>query len=378
MAAISTTIYSLNDVNTLVSNGFNYELPMETLTIISELSQQVGSPDYIRTPIFVKREHTTPYPHASASTTESSYTAGAFSSSSSSAGTKKARSNPKDTATNWESIRSSNSASASGSAAASSSGSRRGASSSIGRSDSAEKSQMDITINALRTHLNKLSDKNYIDIRNKVVDTLDALFCDGDGNGDGRQDSSADLTRISTLLFDIASNNRFFSKMYAELYAYLLKKYPRMRPIFDENLHKFTALFATIEYVEPSENYDRFCELNKINETRKSLAAFYVNLMHHGIISYHQILHITHILLEQIYTFIRMEGKKNEVDELAENIAILFQEEYYDRSSTSTDHTFIDGKPDREIVYEIARSKPKDFKSLTNKTIFKFMDIIDH
>ena len=36
--------YTLEDFNNLIFNGFNYELPSETLKIISELSLEVGSP----------------------------------------------------------------------------------------------------------------------------------------------------------------------------------------------------------------------------------------------------------------------------------------------------------------------------------------------
>ena len=49
--------YSLNDFNNLLFNGFNYELPAETIGIISELALEVGSPDYVKTPIFQKREN---------------------------------------------------------------------------------------------------------------------------------------------------------------------------------------------------------------------------------------------------------------------------------------------------------------------------------
>ena len=49
--------YLLNDFNNLLFTGFNYELPAETIRIISELALEVGSPDYVKTPIFQKREN---------------------------------------------------------------------------------------------------------------------------------------------------------------------------------------------------------------------------------------------------------------------------------------------------------------------------------
>jgi hypothetical protein len=149
-----------------------------------------------------------------------------------------------------------------------------------------------------------------------------------------------------------------------------------MRPIFEENLENFTALFNCIEYIEPSEDYDKFCEINKINEKRKSLAAFYINLMNNGIIKQNKIISITRSLLSQIYTFIHEDDKKNLVDELTENVAILYIKQIYE-DDEGDDYQLIDEQTITEIIEKIAKSKVKDYKSLTNKTLFKFMDMID-
>jgi hypothetical protein len=149
-----------------------------------------------------------------------------------------------------------------------------------------------------------------------------------------------------------------------------------MKNTFEMNLEKFTDLFNTIEYVDPNANYDKFCEINKINEKRKSLASFYLNLMSNGIISEKQIMRITRNLLAQIYTFISVDDKKNEVDELTETVAILYKKELYANDDVD-DYEQIEGYSIGELVEKIAKSKVKDFKSLTNKTLFKFMDLID-
>ena len=48
--------YNLTDFHNITFNGFDIKLPEESLSIISEIAQQVGSPTYIRTPIFAKKE----------------------------------------------------------------------------------------------------------------------------------------------------------------------------------------------------------------------------------------------------------------------------------------------------------------------------------
>ena len=52
--------YSLHDFQNIKFNGFQFELPDATLKLINELSNEVGSPTYVKTPIFQKREPTNP------------------------------------------------------------------------------------------------------------------------------------------------------------------------------------------------------------------------------------------------------------------------------------------------------------------------------
>jgi hypothetical protein len=164
--------------------------------------------------------------------------------------------------------------------------------------------------------------------------------------------------------------------MYAELYSELSSKYEIMKLTFEKNLEKFTDLFDNIEYIDPKVNYDKFCEINKANEKRKSLASFYLNLMNNGIISKGQIMKITRNLLSNVFTFISQDDKKNEVDELTETVYILYRKELYEDYQDSY-YDKIQDYTINEIVHLIANSKIKDYKSLTNKSLFKFMDLID-
>jgi hypothetical protein len=154
-------------------------------------------------------------------------------------------------------------------------------------------------------------------------------------------------------------------------------QYEFMREPFDKCWHKFLELFDTIEYVDSAVDYDKFCKINKDNEKRKSISAFFMNLMNTKIISPSQIVFITRKLLSIICQFIEMENKKNEVDEIAENIAILYKREMYEDNGDEIEYEKIDGLTITEVIEKIASSKVKDFPSITKKTIFKFMDLID-
>ena len=96
------------------------------------------------------------------------------------------------------------------------------------------------------------------------------------------------------------------------------------------------------------------------------------NLMMNGIIDQKRIVDITRNLVCQLYKFISEDNKKNEVDELTENIAILYKPTLY-----NIEYELVEGMTICQIVVKLSGCKVKDYKSLTNKTIFKFMDLVD-
>ena len=113
-----------------------------------------------------------------------------------------------------------------------------------------EKVGLAAQIDIIRTFLNKMSDKNYIDMRNKIIEIIDKLVLENI--------TQDDMALLSAALFEIASNNRFYSKMYAELYSDLTSKYEMMLSTFETNFDHFIELFNVIEYVDPKVNYDKF------------------------------------------------------------------------------------------------------------------------
>ena len=329
--------YTLDNIITILFNGFDYKLPDETLSKISEIALQVGSPDYVKTPVFQKREN----PMKVESVSKENF-----------GGNKKnrrAKANEIINDADWNYI-------------------RENAQAGLSANNSEDKSEFDNQIDNIRLQLNKITDKNYEDISNKIFDSINNLV--------QNNISSEDMSKLSTIVFELATNNRFYSKIYADLYSELLSKYSEIKNTFESNFNSFTELFANIEYVDSTLNYDKFCENNKKNEKRRSLAAFYINLMNNNVISKVQIMKITRDLLAQIYSFITIENKKNEVDELTETIAILYKKELYE-DDEGDDYEQIEGYTINEIIERIASSKVKDFKSLTNKSLFKFMDLIE-
>ena len=329
--AAKTLIYTLEQIEDIIFKGFDYEVPMEVMEKISSLAMEVGSPDYVKTPIFKKRENPMKVEPVISVTKDQG---------------KKRRGNKNMEVINdddWDTIRT------------------------FHTTKIETKAGIDADFDMIRAFINKMTDKNYTDMRNKIVEIIEKIILENSGS---------DLTGISSNIFEIASSNRYYSKIYADLYADLSSKFEFIKSKYEENFNRFTELFDNIEYVDPNENYDKFCEINKINEKRKSLATFYINLMYCGVISHAQIMQITRNLLAKIYEYISIENKKNEVEELTENIALLYKKDLY-KDDQGDDYEKIEGYTISEIINKIANSKVKDYKSLTNKSLFKFMDLID-
>jgi hypothetical protein len=310
--------YNLQDFNDIIFNGFDYELPKSIIEIINKLSCEVGSPSYIKTPIFKKKDANTIFNLK-----------------------KKINKGPHEIEEDWTSIRT------------------------FQTTKIEQKIGIDIQIDLIRCYLNKMTDKNYIEMNTKIKEVLDKLVED--------EVDENDMMRVGKNIFEIASNNRFYSKLYADLYTELMLKYDVMKILFDNSLNSYLEMFNNIEYIDASENYDKFCKINKINENRKALSMFFINLMLNSILSKEVISNLIVCLLKQVSILINQENKKNEVDELTENIAILFKKEYIDNLELKQ----IDDMTIVEFIEKIAHSKSKSYLSLSNKSIFKFMDMVD-
>ena len=328
--------YTLQDFTNITFNGFDIKLPDETIAIITELAQQVGSPTYIRTPIFNKVENSL------MNNVNYDYQSQNVNSGDSALKKKKRGNKPVEVLNDedWETIRS------------------------FQATVIEQKSGLEGQIDLIRSALNKMSEKNYEVQTKNILEILDELI--------EKNATHEDMLKVGNSIFEIASNNRFYSKLYADLYSELIKKYEIMQTIFENNFNTFLEIFNNIEHVNSEEDYNLFCKINKENERRKSLSSFFVNLTLNGIIKKEKLVDLTSHLLRDVIEYINLENKKLEVDEMIENISILYNKNWIETCDNN-----INGENFMEIVKRLALSKSKKFPSLSNKSIFKFMDMIE-
>lgn len=321
---IMTTLhkYSRADFDKIQKEGFIYTLSPEIIQIIQTIATQVGSPEYIKSPQFVKQEQVK----------NNSLSGGGF---------KNKSGKSQEDNSDWSTIRN------------------------FSTTLINKKEGVDASIDQIRKHLNKMTNKTYESLKEKIVDEIKQIISNTNGV------ITDDINKVGEAIFNIASGNSFFSTMYAQLFKYLMEKFDFMRDIFLLNFNKFSSIFNTIEYCDPNKDYDAFCANNKMNEQRRAISLFYVNLMLENIIEPNKLITIICDLQNYMNKLVVEENNKNIIDELSEVLYILITNSYDMLKNDSTWKGIV------ERVKQFSELKPNLAPSISNKTIFKHMDMLD-
>jgi len=209
--------------------------------------------------------------------------------------------------------------------------------------------------------LNKITKSNYKDMSASIIKVMK--------NIDKNDEDS--LLKLGEEIFLIGSSNEFYSRLYSKLYKDLIERFPFMKDICMKNFHSFYSLFENIEYIEAEEDYDKFCAINKDNEKRRAMACFFVNLMLMDIIEIELMASLLDDLINKQYKYLNNKNNKKIIDEISENIFILIT---LGKSYLMQNKKW---KQMKGYVEKISVARSTLYPALTNKTIFKFMDIME-
>ena len=270
----SSKQYSLDYIKNIIFNDdsiMSFKLPQDVIDIINNIANEVGSPQYVKTPIFTK-----------VVTSKPEFTR-----------KKKKNNKNNENSEDWKQM--------------------------LDKSKVTNNEDTNTDINSIRGILNKLTDANYEKYSSKIKDVFRNL------------DDTEYAEKISDVFFDIISSNNFYSHIYAKMYSELLNDITINTVIIEQikdtlinKINLFVLSFDNIGLVDSSEDYNAFCELNKENERRKSLAKFIMNLSSFNVIENIIITDIVKTLVVKISELILMENNRHIVDELIENIHILY------------------------------------------------------
>ena len=208
---------------------------------------------------------------------------------------------------------------------------------------------------AIMSDINKITESNY----NNQLEIIKTNLLEF-------KDDRKLLLKIGKLIYDIGSKNEFLSELYSKLLYDLVTIYPSIKDSYSFILADYMMLYENIHYVEPNVDYNKFCEYNKKNSEIRAHSEFLVNLMINNLVNKNFIQEITYCLINKILDNLNTDNYKIEIEEFMENVLILYKKSY----------KIVDKDIYNKIQY-ISELKVKEYKSLTNKTIFKCLDVLE-
>lgn len=311
---MATMYYTLKDIENISWNLQDKSVTLETTALINSLADQVASPTYDKTPVFNNNSTTKPFNRKKKKNTEVI--------------------NDED----WEAIRS------------------------FQKTELIKSEGIQKEIDSIRSLINRITEKTYNLIIEKLTEKLDSF--------EEAITKSEDINKIGKTILDMATSNNFNSKTYAKLCSYLNGKYDYIKNIIDNNLKDYMNLFENIEVADPNENYDKFCDLNIVNDKRRAMSLFLCNLYENNIVEFGMIENIVFSLYQRVKTNMNDETKKMEHDEISENILIIISNiPIVKIKSDDKWKDFID------YIAEICAVNVKEVKGISSKCKFKHMDL---
>lgn len=315
-------MYTQDAFDRILQDGFNYNIESSTHDIIHDLAAAVGAPDYIRTPVF------------SSSTTHRER----------SRGPRQRRRNQEITDDDWEGIRV------------------------FQTKEKQPESPIDLARKRFRELLNRITRSH---VSNETVDEITLCISEAVVSGDGMSD------QVLLVLADMISGNAMNSAAYAELVVRLLDSddYDVAEAVYNlifARVAKWQESFKDIVEVSEDDDFDKFCENNRLNDVRKTWSSFFGYLV--SLISGRLVESISGAVYDIVVSITEKLGdKKNmyECEQMGFSMIALFDAmESPEKLVTTSNET-----PICEMLKDISSSGTSaTYPGLSNKLLFKLMD----
>ena len=212
--------------------------------------------------------------------------------------------------------------------------------------------------------LNKMVSNNYEEKKEKIMDSIIALL-------DTQEEQVNAYEKIISCFYIVIINNSIYSNLYAKLYANIMEQHV----VFEENaytfIEKYNESLEKIRYVDPDQDYDAYCIINKENHQRKSLLKFIVNSVEIEIYSFNEILIIVNNLFEKLNKDLKEKEHVHTNEEIIEILFIILQEGKQLIMKEVCKYDII------EKIKYYSTLKVSEFGGFSNRMKFKMMDLFD-
>lgn len=228
--------------------------------------------------------------------------------------------------------------------------------------------EIDKCLNEIRKTLNKISAKN-IDGQLEIVEANVKIILNEEDN------KLENIEKTKKLIINVCCSSKNFSNLFAIIYKKLSDNYDIFSDGINEIIDDYKNNILTIEYVDPDKDYDEYCKYNKKNDLRKTTSLFISNLMKIKLIKKDEYLDLVLYLLSLVEDYSIMENKKNEIEEIIENLYILIVTDFKEICDEQVCRDKV--IPNINHISNMRKLKLQEYKSMTNRASFRCMDILD-
>lgn len=228
-------------------------------------------------------------------------------------------------------------------------------------------------INEIRMKINNISSATYAKNSAGIIDLISQWKEESENVED-------DMKQIAETVFDIMSKTKMNSDLNADLYKLCVVKFDAdagqkegLLGIFTKTLHTHIStlenMVQTVEYADPNQDYDKYCVYSKQISQIIAMCTFYVNCTKISIIPVDIVYSFLANLLGSLDTLLNETDKTAEVELIADIVFVIVE--------SCHQHMVFDRPELLKKVVDISAYKNKQFPSISNRFIFKFMDMRD-
>ena len=211
---------------------------------------------------------------------------------------------------------------------------------------------IDAINNNIRKILNKLSINNYDKLKNEFICYYNTLLS-----------SEIDLDEINNFIFSmLTKNNQIFSELYSLIYVNLINNNNDFSIILNKNINEFLNF---------SENINKESFSNKKNDEYKCLLMFYINCIKKNLLPYDFVFDLLNNLFIDLFDNFKITNNKVYCEILNEFIFFIITNSYTVIANTNNYNKMY------ENISVIKKMKNNELPSISNKIIFKNMDLYD-
>ena len=215
---------------------------------------------------------------------------------------------------------------------------------------------------SVRLLLNKLTDKTYTKISDQIKDIVVSV----------KEQELKDI--LTKQVISVACVNHINSRSYSRLLLEIGDVLGLTGRFMEDHIIKYTESYKELlkESPSPETDYDRFCEVNMLNNIRKGTTQFYCYLTENGLITDTDFKDSTNTLMTLLYDNKDKASSLQMNEELAENLYILCKYVLNNDNLVACEEikSFI-------VAYDLSPFLSKKISGVSQKAKFKLMDIND-